>query len=73
MIYPGYTLDSDYKNTYDDDPHRHKVIRYKLILWQLGVMPMSKHTKNLDYEKYIDGLLGYESAVNLIYDLCELA
>lgn len=27
-------------------------------LWRLGVMPLSKHTKNLDYEKYIAGLLG---------------
>ena len=22
-------------------------------LWQLGVMPYSKHTNNLDYEKYV--------------------
>lgn len=49
IIYPGYNLDSDYKNSYDDDPHIHKVKRLKIILWQLGVMPMSKHTKNLDY------------------------
>lgn len=35
-------------------------------------MPFSKHTKNLDYEKYVDGLLGYENAVNLVFNLCEL-
>lgn len=29
-------------------------------------MPFSKHTVNLDYEKYLEGLLGYENAVNLI-------
>lgn len=34
---------------------------------------MSKFTKNLDYKKYVFGLLGYESAINLIYDLTELA
>ena len=34
---------------------------------------MSKHTKNLDYDKYVAGLLGVESAVNLIFDLSQLA
>lgn len=34
---------------------------------------MSKHTKNLDYDKYVEGLLGYESSVGLIYSLTELA
>lgn len=36
-------------------------------------MPVSKHTKNLDYDKFIQGLLGYESSLNLIYSLTELA
>jgi hypothetical protein len=35
-------------------------------------MPFSKHTVNLDYEKYLEGLLGYENAVNLIYNLSVL-
>ncbi len=39
-------------------------------LWKLGVMPFSKHTANLDYEKYIEGLLGYENSVKLIHNLC---
>lgn len=34
---------------------------------------MSKHTKNLDYVKYTQGLLGAESSLNLIFDLTELA
>jgi hypothetical protein len=33
-------------------------------------MPFSKHSKNMDYEKYVEGLLGYENAVNLIFNLC---
>ena len=41
-------------------------------LWQLGVMPFNKHTGNLDYEKYVEGLLGHENAVELIYNLCLL-
>lgn len=36
-------------------------------------MPYTKFTKNLDYNKYIEGLLGEENAVNLIYDLATLA
>ncbi len=36
-------------------------------------MPVNKHTKNLDYAKYVQGTLGYENAVNLIYNLAELA
>lgn len=28
-------------------------------LWKLGVLPFSRHTGNLDYEKYVEGLLGY--------------
>ena len=36
-------------------------------------MPFSKHTKNLDYLKCIEGVLGYENAVNLIYNMAELA
>lgn len=41
-------------------------------LWRLGVLPFTKHTTNLDYEKYMDGLLGYESSINLIHNLCIL-
>lgn len=59
MIYPGYQLDSEYKNSYDDDAYLNKVKRLSLVLWQLGVMPVAKHTKNLDYYKYVEGLLGY--------------
>ena len=44
-----------------------------LSLWKIGVMPFSKHTKNLDYLKCIEGVLGYENAVNLIYNMAELA
>lgn len=33
-------------------------------------MPYSKHTKNLDYEKYVDGLLGMENAIGLVHTLC---
>jgi hypothetical protein len=35
-------------------------------------MPFSKHTRNLDYEKYLEGLIGYENSINLIYNLCML-
>lgn len=59
IIYPGYRLDSEYKNSYDDDAYLNKVKRLSLVLWQLGVMPVAKHTKNLDYHKYVEGLLGY--------------
>ena len=41
----------------------------KVGLWKLGVMPFSKYTKNLDYDKCIEGTLGYENSVNLIYNL----
>lgn len=73
MIYPGFDLDADFKNIFDDDPHIHRIKRINVVLWQLGVMPMSKHTKNLDYVKYTQGLLGPESSLNLLYDLTELA
>lgn len=36
-------------------------------------MPVNKHTKNLDYKKYVQATLGYENAVGLIYNLVELA
>ena len=32
-------------------------------------MPFSKHSKNLDYGKYVQGLLGFESSVKLIANL----
>ena len=41
-------------------------------LWKLGVMPFSKHTKNLDYEKYLEGLIGLENAISLVHNLCLL-
>jgi hypothetical protein len=41
-------------------------------LWKLGVMPYSKHTKNLDYWKYVEGLIGQENAIGLVYNLCTL-
>lgn len=53
IIYPGYNLDSEYKNSYEDDAHVHKIKRYSITLWQIGVMPVTKHTKNLDYHKYV--------------------
>ena len=36
-------------------------------------MPVTKHTKNLDYLKYVRGQLGYENAIVLIHSLVELA
>lgn len=42
-------------------------------LWRIGVMPVNKHTKNLDYKKYVKATIGYENAVNLIFTLVELA
>jgi len=42
-------------------------------LWRIGVMPVNKHTKNLDYKKYVQGMIGYENAVVLIHQLVELA
>lgn len=36
-------------------------------------MPFNKHTKNLDYKKYLQATIGYENAVILIYNLVELA
>ena len=36
-------------------------------------MPITKYTKNLDYDRYVEGLLGVECAVNLLYDLAKLA
>ena len=53
VVYPGYKLDEEYRGVYDDDPHLHRVKKYAVVLWQLGVMPVSKFTKNLDYIKYI--------------------
>jgi hypothetical protein len=38
-------------------------------LWKIGVMPVNKHTKNLDYKKYVQAMLGYENAINLIYNM----
>ena len=43
------------------------------VLWKVGVMPFSKHTSNLDFEKYVQGTLGYENSVFLVYNLTELA
>lgn len=37
----------------------HRVKKYMVILWQLGVMPVSRYTKNLDYGRYVEGLIGY--------------
>lgn len=37
------------------------------------MMPITKYTKNLDYDRYVEGLLGVECAVNLLYDLAKLA
>lgn len=73
IIYPGYKLEEEYRNCYHEDPELHRIRRLGIILWRLGVMPVSKHTKNLDYDKFIQGLLGYESSLNLIYSLTELA
>ena len=42
-------------------------------LWKIGVMPVNKHTKNLDYKKYLQATIGYENAVSLIFSLTELA
>lgn len=42
-------------------------------LWRVGVMPVNKHTKNLDYKKFVQATVGYENAVNLIFNLVELA
>ena len=39
------------------------------MLWKLGLMPYSKFTKSMDYEKYVEGMLGYENAIKLIYEL----
>lgn len=36
----------------------------------MGLLPVSNHTKNMDYNKYVEGLLGFESAVTLIHRLC---
>ena len=36
-------------------------------------MPVNKHTKNLDYKKYVQATLGYENAINLIYNMTEMA
>lgn len=70
MIYPGYKLDAQYKNIYEDDPRIMVIRRLSCVLWKIGVMPVTKFTKNLDYDKYVEGLIGEESSVNLIYDLC---
>ena len=71
-INPWYDQDPSYKHSYDDNPHQHKLKKICISLWQLGVMPFSKHTKNLDYLKYVEGLLGYESSVRLISNLVEV-
>ena len=36
----------------------------------MGLLPLSKHTKNLDYSKYVEGLLGFEGAVTLVHKAC---
>lgn len=36
-------------------------------------MPFSKHTKAMEYDKYVDAMLGFENAVKLIYDLTKFA
>lgn len=28
-------------------------------LWKIGIMPVNKHTKNLDYKKYVQATIGY--------------
>ena len=50
-----------------------QVVKIMKCLWKIGVMPVNKHTKNLDYKKYVQATLGYENAVTLIYNLVELA
>lgn len=45
------------------------VVRLMRCLWRVGVMPVNKHTKNLDYKKYLQATLGYENAVSLISNL----
>lgn len=35
----------------------------------MGMLPISKHTRNMDYSKYVEGLLGFEASVTLIYKL----
>lgn len=35
-------------------------------------MPYSKHTKNLDLEKYVEGLIGQENSITLLFNLCTL-
>jgi hypothetical protein len=72
-IYPGYSLDPDYRSCRDPDPHILKLKQLTGVLWQLGVMPFSKFTRNLDYLNYVEGVLGNENAVNLLFDLTELA
>jgi hypothetical protein len=49
------------------------IVELMTSLWKIGVMPYSKHTQNLDYQRYVEGLLGFENAVNLIFNLCQLA
>lgn len=36
-------------------------------------MPFSKHTKTMDYGRYIEGMLGFENSVKLIYELTKFA
>lgn len=36
-------------------------------------MPVSRHTRNLDYRAYVEGLLGEETAMGLLLDLGEMA
>ena len=42
-------------------------------LWKMGLMPFSKHTKSMDYEKYVEGMLGFENSVKLIFELTKFA
>ena len=72
MINPWYDQDPCYRHCYDQDPLQHQLKRLCISLWQLGAMPYSKHTKNLDYPRYVQGLLGRDSSVKLILNLTQL-
>ena len=72
IIYPSYNIEPDYK-IINSSTREGKIKQLCLSVWKLGCMPFSKHTKNLDYEKCIEGLLGYENSVNIVYNLTVLA
>lgn len=37
----------------------------------MGLLPVSKHSKNMDYDRYIEGLIGAESSVLSIVRICQ--